>query len=245
MGRERPNSLMRRAVVAVLLAASLAGVRLSAQTTVTPADIQRLQDDIFEAATDLARLRTGDAILLKELRARLDDIRDEVTDLKGRLRKQQRVSRTGHLGLRDRIAEVRRRARSELTVTGAGLGPAAPAPDPSTVSISHLEIPVRTTMAVRLLEVLNPATARTGDRVEGATMSDFAVKGILIVPAGSLMRGLVTAVTPATSSRRVATLTVRFDSLTVNFRAHGIKATTVQEIGRTVPAGRSLRVRFE
>ena len=235
----------RRSVVTALLAACLLAIRLSAQTQITPADIERLRDDVFEAATDLARLRTGDAVLLKELRAGLDDIRDEVTYLKVTLRKQEPVSPAEYAEVRERIEDVRRRARSEITVTGAGLGPFALAPDPSSVPSDPLDIPARMEIDVRLLGVLNPVTARADDRVEALTVTNVVVKGRVVVPAGSLICGIVTEETSARSTHAAGTLTIRFDYLTVNFRAHPIQATALREIAHVLPAGTVLRVRFD
>jgi hypothetical protein len=230
-------------VFALLLAATLTGAQPS--TTVSAADIDRLQADVFEAATDLARLRTGDLVLLNELRATLDELRDEAVYLKVKLRKGQRVSWTEHVQVRDRIEAVRGRARSDLTVTGAGLGPAAPAPDPLSVPPGRLEIPARTEMDLRLLLALNPETARVGDRVEAATVKDFVVEGRVVVPAGSLCRGLVREAAPSAARQRDKALTVGFEDLTVSFRAHPIKAAAVQPLGHALSAGAILRVRFD
>src|SRR5437879_3466474 len=90
---------------------------LAAQPSpVTQAEIQQLQDAVFEAGTDLARLRTGDAVLLGQLRPELDDLREEVTYLKVKLRKHEPVSRSEYASVRGRIDEVRRRAVGEETV---------------------------------------------------------------------------------------------------------------------------------
>jgi len=51
-----------------------------------------------------------------------------------------------------------------------------------------------------------------------------------VIPAGSVMRGVVTAVDPATRSNRTGKLTVSFDQVTVNGRAYPIRGTVTQAI---------------
>ena len=240
--RARSGSSALRVFLAVSLAVSCAAAQRPPE--VTPADVQRLQDDIFEAATDLARLRTGDAVLLGELRARLNEIRDDVASLDARVRRRPAPTRAEYVAIRNRLDEVRRRARNELTVTGAGLGPAAPAPDPQTVPAGRLEIPVRTELDVRLLGALDPSSARTEDRVEAATVDNLEVDGRVVVPAGALVRGLVAAVSPGTPHRPAA-LMVRFDALVVSFRTHRIEAVTAGPVERALASGSVLRIRFD
>jgi hypothetical protein len=80
--------------------AALVAAHPSAQAPVTASDIQQLHDNVFEAATDLARLRTGDALLLKGLRATLDGIRDEIIYSKVKLRKIGTVSPEAYAAIR-------------------------------------------------------------------------------------------------------------------------------------------------
>jgi outer membrane murein-binding lipoprotein Lpp len=51
---------IRQAVLAVLLVAGLA-VTASAQQSVTQADIQRLQDNVYQAGNDVQQLRAREA----------------------------------------------------------------------------------------------------------------------------------------------------------------------------------------
>ena len=87
----------------------------TAQTTVTSADIQRLQDDVYQAGADLSRLRSTESDTALRLQQQLDDLRDEVIYLKVRLRKEGSVPRTEYVDVRDRIAALRSRARGNST----------------------------------------------------------------------------------------------------------------------------------
>ena len=92
--------------VAVLLGSAASAL---AQTQVTPADIQRLQDGVYDASADMSRLRDRDARLAESLQRELDDLRDEVIYLKVKLRKESKVSR----------AEYARSSRSDRSASAA------------------------------------------------------------------------------------------------------------------------------
>jgi hypothetical protein len=85
-------------------------------------------------------------------------------------------------------------------------------------------------MDVRLTDALNSGTAKVEDRFEATTLVDLSVDGRLAVPAGSVMRGVVTAVEPATRTNRTARLTVSFDQVTVGGRAYPIRGTVSQAL---------------
>ena len=83
-----------------------------AQAQLTAADIQRLQDNVFDAAADVTRLRQRDARLAESLERELDDLRDEVIYLKVKMRKSG-ATRAEYSDLRDRIDRLRTQARGE------------------------------------------------------------------------------------------------------------------------------------
>src|SRR5262245_32265887 len=78
------------AVAIVLACASAARAQATVGTTarVSTSDIQRLQDQVSQAATDISKLRGTNADLASRLQVDLDDLRDEVTYLKVKLRKE-------------------------------------------------------------------------------------------------------------------------------------------------------------
>jgi len=225
---------MRTAIGAVMIAAWLGGTA-SAQPAVTPADIQRLQDNVYQAGTDIAQLRARDAARATELQAELDELRDEVIYLRVKLRKEGSLPRAEYASVRDRVEDVRTRSRTQPPAAAAA--PAAPAAGsaaarstaPAT-SGATMQIPAGTEMDVRLSGRLNSGTAKVEDRFEATTLVDFNVSGRTAVPAGSLMRGVVTDVEPATRTNRTARMTLSFDQLTVNGRAYPIRGTVTQAI---------------
>jgi hypothetical protein len=83
---------------------------------------------------------------------------------------------------------------------------------------------------VRLQNSLNSGTAQVEDRFEGTTLVDLNVNGRALIPAGSVMRGVVTSVEPGTRTNRTAKMTVSFDQVTVNGRAYPMRATVTEAI---------------
>lgn len=205
-----------------------------AQAQLTPADIQRLQDHVFDAAADVSRLRQRDARLAESLERELDDLRDEVIYLKVKLRKTG-ATRAEYSDLRDRIDQLRSQARGE------------PAPAATSSSrrpviderLSATEIPVGTEFDVRLQSRLNSGTARVEDRFDATTIVPYERNGRLLVPSGSVMRGVVNSVTPASRGvNRRGELTLIFDRFTIDGRTYSIRATVTRALEAEADTGR-------
>ena len=232
----KPTKLSGRAgiVLALVLITSLSAAA-SAQTSVTsPADIQRLQDNVYEASRDVTQLRSRDAVLASQLQGELDDARDEVVYLKVKLRKNERVDRNEYLDLRDRIDAIRSRARGDVAFGGSPTSPAVRDDRPATTNgrtqQSNSDVPVGTEFDVRLSNALSSATAQVEDRFEATTMVDLRQGNRVVVPAGSVMRGVVSSVKKAGRIERTGSLTVAFDRLTVGTRSYPIRATVTDAI---------------
>ena len=84
---------------------------------------------------------------------------------------------------------------------------------------------------MRLLKPLSSGTAQVEDRFEATTVVDLRDQtDHVTVPAGSVMRGVISSVTKATRTERTGKLTVAFDRLTVGDRSYPIRATVEQAI---------------
>ena len=234
-------SLMHRAAIAAVLALAL-GAPAAAQS-VTQNDITRLQDNVYLAERDVTQLRTRDATRAGQLQAELDELRDEVIYLKVKLRKERSLARTEYADVRDRIEDVRTRARGDATgayslgnttssgsTTGAGRTQTQAGTRGTTTAAGAFEIPAGTEIDVRLQNSLNSGTAQVEDRFEGTTLADVVQNGRVLIPVGSVVRGVVTGVEPATRTNRTARLTVSFDQVNVNGRAYPMRGTVPEAI---------------
>ena len=274
-------SIRRGLLLGVLIAGLAAPVAAQQSTTVTQADIQRLQDNIYLADRDLAQARSRDAARATQLQTELDDLRDEVVYLKVKLRKERTLARSEYADVRDRIDDLRSRARGESPspVSSSSSAPAPsssaaapapapskpttvasgslPAPAPSTAASSSttstsstastrpagaVEIPVGTEIDVRLQNALNSGTNQVEDRFEATTLVDVGVNSRVVIPAGSVMRGVVTQVEPATRTNRTARMTVSFDQVTVNGQAYAIRGTVSEAIEGSGIKGETARI---
>ena len=216
--------------VALLLGSAASA---AAQTQVTPADIQRLQDGVYDAGADMSRLRDRDARLAESLQRELDDLRDEVIYLKVKLRKESHVPRAEYADLRDRIDRLRSEARGEPARASASR------PTVSDTRISATEIPVGTEFDVRLQSRLNSGTARVEDRFDATTIVPYERNGRMLVPAGSVLRGVVSSVTPASRGiNRRGELTLGFDRFTIDGRTYSVRATVMQALQGEADTGR-------
>jgi hypothetical protein len=236
-------TLMIRAALAAVIALSFAAPAV-AQQSVTQTDIQRLEDNVSQAQRDISRMPANDSTRASRLRDELDDLRDEVIYLRVKLRKERTVTRAEYADVRDRIEDVRSRAGGDSAPRSSSAQPSSerPAPAASTPvpasstrsqsqnSGSANEVPSGTELDVRLQNSLNSGTAQVEDRFEGTTLVDLNVNGRVLIPAGSVMRGVVTSVEPGTRTNRTAKMTVSFDQVTVNGRAYPMRATVTEAI---------------
>ncbi|HKE94765.1 MAG TPA: hypothetical protein VKB34_10695 [Povalibacter sp.] len=234
--------------MAALLASALAAPVAAQQNNspVSPADIQRLQESANQAAADIQQLRGRDASRATQLQTQLDDLREETIYLKVKLRKEGTLARSEYATVRDRIDDLRSEAtnasapaqpaanRAASTAAAApATSQAAAAPRttaPAANAANTVEVPSGTELDVRLTNALNSGTAQVEDRFEGTTLVDLNIGGKTVIPAGSVMRGVITAVDPATRTNRTGKMTVSFDQVTVNGRAYPVRGTVTQAI---------------
>lgn len=192
------------------------------------AEIQRLQDSAYLVERDLSSLSERDAMRAEQLKVRLEELQEEIIYLKVRQRKEGFVQRREYADVRDRLEDLRAEARTPSI-------PARPVAqrrttNAATLAPSFVEVPVGTEMDVRLTDSLDSGMAMVEDRFEGTTVADLRVDGRVAIPAGSVVRGVVTAVNPATRTNRTARMTLSFDQVTVNGQAHPIRGTVTEAI---------------
>jgi TolA-binding protein len=195
---------------------------LGAQGSLTDNDIQRLRLAISDARADVERLGSSNSQLASDLGTELDNLSDEVTYLKVKLRKEQNVPRADYLDLRDRIDDVRVRA--------SGDRPARAGSDAARSRSTRGPIPVGTELDVRLQDPLSSKTNVVEDRFRATTAVDLTLGDRMLIPAGSEVRGVVSSVDKAGRLDRKAQMTLSFDQITIDGREYPIEGMVVDAI---------------
>jgi hypothetical protein len=218
---------MRIGMAVVTLLVSGLVRQAAAQASMTSDDVGRLQQAVADIDRDIARLGPRDARLADTLRGELDTLREEVIYLKVKLRKEGSVQRSEYLDVLDRLEALRVRARGhegETAPAGAPPAPVGEAGEPGAFTPASV-VPVGTEIDARLQTALSSATAEVEDRFEATTLVDLTGGGRVLIPAGSVLRGVVTSVNKAGRLDRTGSLTLSFDQVTVRGRAYPIRAT--------------------
>jgi hypothetical protein len=91
-------------------------------------------------------------------------------------------------------------------------------------------IPVGQEIDVRLQAPLTSDTAQVEDRFEATTAADLYRGNEVLIPAGSLVRGVVSSVKRASRTERKGELTVAFDQVTINGRSYPMRGTVTQAL---------------
>lgn len=232
---------------------------IGARQDVSSTDVQRLQDIVNDAGTDVAAMRRTDSAAARRLQTELDELQEEVIYLKVGVRKRQPVTRADYTETRDRLESLRSRARGDEGSTAPPPPVTPPAstsssstPSSSTASSSASSepslassgspsrqtgdkrprgnVPVGTELDVRLQTALNSGTAKVEDRFEATTLVDLQEDDGVLIPAGSTVRGVITAVKPAGRVERTGSLSLSFDQVTINGRPHPIRGTVIDQV---------------
>lgn len=183
----------------------------------TQADLDALQVQVGTVGQHVERLRETDPQRADALSKDLDQVRDEVAYLRVRLRREGSLPPAEVTAVRNRLAALDRDA------SGTALQPAAPAQHAG-------EIGVGQELDARLQTPLSSQNAEVEDRFEATTLVDLYQGNALLVPAGSVLRGVVSGVERASRTDRRGSLTLTFDQMTVNGRTYRIRASVTQAL---------------
>ena len=223
-----------RPILAAMAVVAALGVSqaAAAQGTVTAADIERLQDSVLDASRDISRLRSTNPSEAARLERELDDLRDEVVYLRVKVRRNEAAERGEYTSLRDRLDDLRARARGDVPSAGPQTGSAAvqDAPREARSVAAPGQIPVGQELDVRLQVRLNSGDNQVEDRFDTTTIVDLYQGDAVLVPAGSVLRGVVSQVDRAGRADRKGSLTLNFDEMIVRGRAYPIRASVTQAI---------------
>ena len=197
--------ILRPAVVTgfACLAILAAGGVVRAQNPVTTTDLTRLDTTADDIAKRADALKTTDPTLATDVTKSLADLRDDITYLKVKLRRGEPVSRDEYTTLHDKLETLRVRAQGEKVTAQPVLPPAG----------RVLTVQVGTQLDVRLQTPLNSGTTKVEQRFEATTLLDLKVNDEVVVPAGSVVRGFVSSVSPAGRLDRRGSMTLSFDQV--------------------------------
>ena len=206
-------------LIALALMLWLPGVAL-AQAPVTESDLARLESVATDIAARVTALERSDPTLAADVKKTLTPLRDEVTYLKVKLRREGTVTRTEYGELRDRLETLRIRSQGTVTaqpVLGDPMG-------------RVYVVAVGTRLDVRLQTPLNSGRAKVEDRFEATTVLDYTMDGVVVIPAGSVVRGFVSSTRAAGHIDRKGSLTLSFDELRTGNRSYKLRATVEQAL---------------
>jgi TolA-binding protein len=253
-------------VLAILVACAAPATAQS----VTSNDIQALQEQVYQASTDISRLRGTSQDSAARLQTELDDLRDEVAYLRVKMRREGNINRSDYTDVRDRLRELRSRAagdtrsdsrsdnqgwrtnsdRSGSTGANGGVAGGVSGDDrtrtaqdmprngsnddrePTTArrGSNDSAIPSGQEIDVRLDDELSSETAQVEQRFQATTVADLFRGNEVLIPAGSVIRGVVSGVTKTTRMERKGALTLAFDQLTIRGRNYPMRGTVTSAI---------------
>jgi len=191
-----------------------------AQAQVTSADITRLETTATEIERNATALKKTDATLAADVEKQLVELRDEITYLKVKLRREA-VTREEYSSLRDKLETLRVKAAGQKVA-------AQPVLEDPTGRVYN--VPVGTELDARLQTGLNSGTAKVEQRFEATTLVDYSVGDRVVIPAGSLVRGFVSSVRAAGKIDRRGSITLSFDELRIESRSYRLRASVVSAI---------------
>lgn len=237
------RTLTSALALCLLVAASVAAQPATASLD----DLFVLQDALYDAGREVSALRSTDAARADQLQRELDQARDEAVYLRVKLRKEGVLARSEVDAVRRTIDDVRARARGESAPARGGMttetGPTAttaPAPaaamEPEVTPVRRpagcgpSDVCVGQELDVRLQTPLDSDTAQVEDRFEATTIVSFYNEANELIPAGSLLQGVVSSVDRAGRTDRKGSLTLAFERITVRGRTFPIRATVTRAI---------------
>jgi hypothetical protein len=215
--------MMRSAgIVGLCVAMALVSVAWM-QAPVTASDLTRLESTAADIEKQADALKTTDATLARDVSASLADLKDDITYLKVKMRREGSVTRDEYASLRDKLETLRVKAQGEKVSAQPVVND-----DPMKAAPGAGTVPVGTEFDVRLQTSLDSGTAQSEQRFEAATVLDYASGTTVIVPAGSTVRGFVSSVKAAGKVDRRANLTLSFDELRIGNRSYRLRASVTR-----------------
>jgi len=208
--------------------------RDAARSTQLQSEVDDLRDEVIYLKVKLRKERTLARSEYAEVRDRIDDVR---TRARGG---ESSASSGGSFSLPGTAAATGGSTTPGGSSTGSGASNTSSAGSSTATTTTttparqarpgYTEVPTGTELDVRMQTPLNSGTAEVEQRFEATTMADVIVGGRTVIPAGALMRGVVTGVERGTRTNRTSSMTLSFDQVTVSGRAYPIRGTVTEAV---------------
>jgi hypothetical protein len=239
------RSTMAGVLLTAILAVTASSAPAAAQTGVSASDIQRLQDNVAALNGEFTQLQSRDTAAASALEREVAELREEVIYLRVKLRKGLLQDRHEYEDLRNRIDDMRSRVTATMepapvmapkpaapsTAAPPRTAPSTTTMPPATASGSSTSaIPAGQELDVRLQNTLSSGTSQVEDRFIATTVVPLGVNGRDLIPAGSEVRGVVSAVDSAGRLDRKARLSLTFDQITIGGRTYPMRGTLVEAL---------------
>ena len=110
----------------------------------------------------------------------------------------------------------------------------APATDPEIAApaVREITIPAGTALRVRLSNTVSSASSSVEDAVQGTVRTPVVVRGVTVIPAGSIVRGYVSEADRSGRVKGRARIGVRFTSVTVGNSRYNIRTAAISRQAR-------------
>jgi hypothetical protein len=106
---------------------------------------------------------------------------------------------------------------------------------PPRATFREVTVPAETKLTLRLVDAASSESSRMEEAVAAEVSEAVAVDGVIAIPAGSLVRGVVTEAQPAGKVKGRASLALQFTELTIDGARYPIDA----RFARTAPSSAS------
>ena len=177
-----------------------------------PQDLQYLQGELESLDEQLRRIEPSDA-KADDFRRRADEIREDVTFLKVKMRRAQREGASGTgVSVRE-VEDIRRDVSALQDDIDRSFGAARARDDTRDAAVLHL--PEGTAIRIRLEMPLSSRTAKSEDRFDATVYSPVRIEGRVAIATGTRVRGYVRQAEPAHRPSKAGQLDLDFDTLYV------------------------------
>jgi hypothetical protein len=198
------------AALGLVLLALPAPARAQSRDEARPRDLQYLQGELESLDEQLKALEPSDRTT-DEFRRRADEIHDDTVYLKVKMKRHQQEGLPGTGVTASEVAEIRRAVNDLQDDIGRSFGVKRSRDDES--SSRDVRLPEGTAIRLRLDQPLSSRTARSEDRFEASVLGPVRQDGILVIPAGTRVRGYVRRAEPAHRPSKAGQLDLDFDTL--------------------------------